>query len=237
MQSGKKRPAEGKEQAHGKRVWSGIVIIAVEGLDGSGKTTQVARLAERLRAKLWKFPNKDTPTGKLIYEHLAGNWSAQRCDEGLASRASEAALDALVFQALQVANRMEVASQLFEDASRGHVVLDRYWPSGFAYGKADGLDGRYLVRLHQWLPQPDLFILLDSSPALLAERRPEARDRYERDASHLETVAQNYRELWKEMAFNHGSERWAVVNAAAGLEEVSAAIERAVAAWKEKRST
>lgn len=208
------------------------MIIAVEGLDGSGKTTQVARLADRLRAKLWKFPNKDSPTGRLIYEHLAGTWQARSNPEsGLGL------VDPLVFQALQVANRMEVASQLFEDASRGHVVLDRYWPSGFAYGKADGLDGRYLVRLHQWLPQPDLFILLDSSPALLAARRPEARDRYERDASHLETVAQNYRELWKEMSFTYGSERWAVVNAAAGLEEVSGAIERAVAAWKEKTAS
>jgi dTMP kinase len=215
-----------------------MAIVCIEGLDGSGKTTQCAILAGRLRAKLWKFPNKDSPTGKLIYEHLAGTWSTHSEDDvqkGI-DVAREKHIDALVFQALQVANRMEVASQLFEDAAAGNVVMDRYWPSGYAYGKADGLDGEYLIGLHRWLPQPDLFILLDSTPELLAKRRPEARDRYERNAEHLWQVANNYRELWKQMAHEGSPDRWVIVSKT-GLEEVTHEIASAVAAWKERRTT
>lgn len=200
------------------------MIVCIEGGDGVGKTTQCKMLAERLKAKLWKFPNTsgDSPTGKLIYEHLKREWSAQLADEGLGSRDGmrEAYLNALVFQALQLANRMEVVNQLLDDASRGHVVIDRYWPSGFAYGMADGLDGEYLIRLHRWLPQPDLFILLDGEPDLLLERRPEASDRYEADQQYQGRVSRFYRQLWNQM----GGPRWQVVNAAQPLETVTASI-------------
>lgn len=214
------------------------MIVCIEGLDGLGKSTQCALLAARLKAKLWKFPNKDTPTGKLIYEHLEGKWCTWTTttvdSTGLrtAGTTGPALRDALVFQALQVANRMEVATELMRDASTGNVVMDRYWPSGYAYGKADGLDGEYLINLHRWLPQPDVFILLDGDPDTSAYRRPERRDRYEKDALHLQKVTENYRELWGR---NRKAEprRWRVVNARQTVEEVSADINAIVAAYRE----
>jgi dTMP kinase len=199
------------------------MMICLEGIDGVGKSTQCRLLAERLKGKLWKFPNVTggSPTGKLIYEHLKKEWWLDSKREP----AQLAVDEALIFQALQVANRMEVANQILDDASRGHVVFDRYWPSSYAYGSADGLDGEYLQRLHRWLPQPDLFILLDGDPALLGERRPGEGDRYEADQQYLQRVARFYRQLWKQGS----TPRWQMVDASQSLEAVTASIMGVVA--------
>ena len=144
-------------------------------------------------------------------------------------------LDPLVFQALQLANRMEVATDIFTAASSGNVVFDRYWPSGYAYGVADGLDGDYLINLHRWLPQPDLFILIDSTVEVLRDRRPEARDRYERNAGHLKEVAANYRALWRKMAHEGDSRRWVIIDSYGTKEETATHINAAVAHAREAR--
>ena len=201
------------------------MIICIEGLDGVGKTTQCKLLAERLKAKLWKFPNtSDSPTGNLIYKWLDREWQTVANANAPGGKREDERREALVFQALQLANRMEVAHQLLEDASRGHVVIDRYWPSGYAYGQADGLDGEYLIKLHRWLPQPDLFILLDGDPDLL-DRRPGVKDRYEANPEHLRKVGRFYRQLWQQM----GGARWQVVDAAQPLDAVTASVMGVVA--------
>lgn len=211
------------------------MIICLEGIDACGKGTHTELLAKRMGARVWKFPNKETITGKLIYAHLDRLWRAQPAKLGEWSAQYGNLLDPLVFQALQVANRMEVATELFEVASRGNVVLDRYWPSGYAYGRADGLDGDYLIGLHRWLPQPDLFILLDVDEKDSAERRPDRRDRYEKAASFMPQVAGFYRELWDRQRAVEPT-RWVVVNARGTQEETAAQINAAVAAAREHRA-
>lgn len=207
------------------------MIVCLEGIDACGKGTHAARLTQRLNAKHWKFPDRRTPTGKVIYDHLEEKWACLQTDaEGLEVQNNpkeESLRDALVFQSLQLANRMEVASDIFEAASKGNVVFDRYWPSAYAYGRADGLDGEYLINLHQWLPQPDLFILLDIDPTQSALRRPERLDRYEKAPGLLAQAACNYRELW---LAQRDSVRWVIVDARGTVESTAAQIEQAVAA-------
>lgn len=208
------------------------MIVALEGADACGKGTHAALLSKRMSARLWKFPNKETPTGQAIYAHLFEQWSAQLADEGLGSRDvfRETLLDALVFQSLQLANRMEAATDIFQAAAKGNVVFDRYWPSAYAYGRADGLRGDWLINVHRWLPQPDLFLLLDIDPEQSTQRRPERRDRYERCEGLMETVLGYYRELWA----SHASEaRWVVINARGTVEETAALINAAVAQQRE----
>lgn len=206
------------------------MIVCLEGIDGSGKSTQAPLLAERLKGKAWKFPNRDSPTGKIIYAHLERKWTVVRINEPMADD-ELARTEAIVFQALQLANRMEVASELFQAAAVGNVVFDRYWPSGYAYGKADGLDGDYLVKLHAWLPQPDLFVLLDIPRTESARRRPDRRDRYELDHKKLEEAGGFYRDLWAREA-KAAPHRWQVVDAYAPVAEVTARLEAAVARWR-----
>lgn len=210
------------------------MIVALEGIDRSGKSTAALKLTEYLKAKLFKFPDKTSPTGELIYAHLQKKWSAepaifQASNENEQLKRNH--LDALVFQSLQLANRMEAASEIMEAAAQGNVVFDRYWASGYAYGRADGLDSDYLVKLHAWLPQPDLWILVDCDSVASFARGPKERDRYEEDAGYLNRVAENYRELWKLKVAKHPLQ-WQFINGRLAPELVWKQVEAAVEIFK-----
>lgn len=203
------------------------MIVCLEGVDACGKGTQAALLVERLNARLWKFPDRRTLTGEIIYEHLEGKWSVTPSN----SSRNEALLEPLAFQALQLANRMEVATEIFQAAAKGNVVFDRYWPSGYAYGKTDGLDGEYLVNLHRWLPQPDLFLLLDIDLEHSVGRRPERRDRYEKRGDAMRQVIDNYRELWRKQRAE-APLKWVTIDARGAKEETARQINEAVASLR-----
>ena len=176
-------------------------LIVVEGIDGSGKTSHSKKLAAFLGAEWRRFPNRDTPSGKILGEHLLKKWQAAfRHDTATGDTlAFDHDLDALVFQAIQIANRVEFAQDFRTVLKKQHIVCDRYWPSGYAYGGADGLDKQYMVHVHEGLMQPQLVILFDVEVEE-AFRRMGARDngveRYEGNRGFLNTVANNYRELW-----------------------------------------
>lgn len=202
------------------------MITCFEGLDGIGKSTQAALLVERLKARLFKFPNKESVSGKLIYEHLEKKWNVIRTTREI----SRTFTDSMVFQSLQLTNRMEAAGDIKEAAGRGNVVFDRYWPSGYAYGSADGLDSDYLIKIHEHLPQPDLFLLLDADVADSALRRPDRRDRYEEDVELLSKVAQHYRDLWTKMSQPKAVAvpRWVRIDARGTVEQTTELINQAI---------
>lgn len=212
------------------------MFVCIEGIDGCGKSTHSAALTKTLKAKFFKFPNKETHTGKLIYAHLERKWGVTVKTEGREDldTAEERAKfsDSLVFQALQLTNRMEVAGDLVKAAGAGNVVLDRYWPSGYAYGSADGIDSDYLIKIHEHLPQPDLFLLLDIDVGDSSQRRPERRDRYEDDQELLKKVAHNYRILWANMQ-TQDAVRWKTIDARGSSEQTAEQVNQAIIEWRE----
>ena len=107
------------------------MFIAIEGVDGSGKTLQSKLLMERLQGTRFKFPDADTRLGRLIYGHLRKEWAA---DHVKVNESSEPYLDAMVFQCLQTANRLEKQIPIIHAKQRGHVIADRYFASGLVYG-------------------------------------------------------------------------------------------------------
>jgi len=202
------------------------MMICLEGIDAAGKTTQSDRLADALDARVFSFPVYDTPTGKLIKGHLLRYWQALPAAGTTDVTPSDGAvrrLNAEIFQALQLVNRVEVLEELSAAISTGHVILNRYWPSGYAYGRADRLDGERVIKLHKWLPQPDVFVLLDVPAEASFNRRPLDRDRYEEDGCFLECVASCYRELWESRA-ELVHPRWAIVDGVAPEDMVTQAI-------------
>ena len=46
------------------------ISVALEGIDSVGKTTQITLLQQRFNAKVFKFPNRETPIGQLLDKHL-----------------------------------------------------------------------------------------------------------------------------------------------------------------------
>src|SRR4051812_12502697 len=150
------------------------LFLSLEGIDACGKATQSKMLSEMLNGVLFSFPAYETPVGKLIASHLQNDWSARY--DGL-SPYEHPHLDAMVLQSLMLTNRMEKAVSIQKHLKDGKsVICDRYWASGYAYGKADGLDPEYLVAIHDFLPKADLQILIDSDPEDSVKRRPDRRD-------------------------------------------------------------
>jgi dTMP kinase len=191
------------------------IFVALEGIDASGKGVQSRRLAKHLEAERFTFPDYTTPIGGLIRDHLERKWAAQweewhgRCNpDG----------DALIFQALQAANRLELASEIMSALIEGRsVVADRYYGSGYVYGSADGLDLEYLERLHRYLPEPTHQILIDIDPITSAIRRPDRRDRYEANPDFMAKVCGLYRKIWV-------AKGWPIVDGRGSVAEVESRI-------------
>ena len=159
------------------------LLIVFEGLDQSGKQTQAEALCDYVTAQgrvcqPLSFPDYATPIGTEIAKGLHG----------------ERDYPADVMQLLYVANRYEARGHMQEWLASGTtIVCDRYLASSIAYGEAQGLDPAWLANIQQFLPTPDLTILLDIAPATAVMRKAAGRDRYERDLALLSRVRDSYR--------------------------------------------
>src|SRR5207253_5726023 len=136
-------------------------LIAFEGGEGSGKSTQAARLAHRLGAVLTSEPG-GTAVGARI--------------RGIVLDPGVTFLDARAEALLMAADRAQHVAEVVEPALAAgtDVVTDRLVGSSLAYqGYGRGLDVDQLRRLSMEAAgavEPDLVILLDVSPAVAAER-------------------------------------------------------------------
>jgi thymidylate kinase len=212
------------------------MIAVIEGMDASGKATHSKLLAERMKAKHFSFPNYESVTGKVILGHLKKAWACRIEEAGKSFEAwqvTEKAIDALAFQALQTANRLEIMPDILAAQKAGAVVFDRYWQSAVVYGVLDGLSPELTYRIQAGaLPQADANILIDIPVEEGFKRRPERRDRYEEDAGYLGKVRSGYLRLWGERGDRgkHGveAERWLVVDGMGTVEEVAERINNAV---------
>jgi len=127
-------------------------LIALEGVDGAGKTTQAMLLAGALarlgrRVLLTREPTSGT-AGRRLRDYLAGDSRHLTAEEELA-----------LFQA----DRREHVEMTIRPAlSRGWVVItDRYYYSSAAYQGALGLDPQdILAESEAFAPRPDLAIIL-----------------------------------------------------------------------------
>lgn len=212
------------------------MIVAIEGLDASGKATQSKILAEALGGAVVSFPTYSTPAGQAILGNLKQEWSI---DDGGGLAESERT-NALVLQCLMTINRFEVLPAIQEFQAAGTpIVFDRYWASAIVYGTMDGLDRSWIELIQAQLPEPDYWVFLDVSPEESVKRRPERRDRYEKDP-HAAERRQRYLSLWKEhdsvlapIGLMNGRVRfapkaWSVVDGVGTVDEVHRRILAAV---------
>lgn len=156
-------------------------IIAFEGIDGSGKTTQIKQLQAFLESKGYNvtsiaFPDRTTPIGELIDKILRNH--------------KDVSPTALAY--LFTANRWEHYKTITDAEARGDfVLLDRYIYSGVAYAMASDVDENITRGLSKGLPLPNVVIYLDLPPN---KSRTNTKELFETQHT-LTKVAQAYEKI------------------------------------------
>lgn len=164
-------------------------FIVLEGIDGSGKSTACAAVAEILRSEGLDVEVTAEPTHEGIGAFIRS---------GAAGRISQRA-ESLLF----TADRYEHTASIREAVSAGRVVIcDRYYASTAAYQSAkldgDSADMAWLRGLCEpFVAEPDAVILLDMDPAVSLDRvgaRGEEESKFE-NLPFLRQVREAYLDL------------------------------------------
>lgn len=191
------------------------MFITLEGIDGAGKSTHLAALAQWWRARGAEVVLTREPGGTPLAERLR-------------EMVLHDAMDPLTESLLVFAARREHVLKVIEPAlARKAVVLcDRFTDATFAYqGGGRGFDHAILTQLEQWVHgqrQPDLTFLFDVPPEVAQARRAAVRqpDRFEaQDLAFFSRVRQAYEQ--RRLA---QPERFAVVDATLAPQVVAAQV-------------
>lgn len=181
-------------------------LITIEGIDGSGKGTQAAKLVSELSkvgipAKMYSFPAYDkTFFGKEIGAFLRGEFGT--------INEVHPKLAALLF----ASDRLEQKSNLIKDLMEGtYIICDRYVESNIAHQAAkvpEETRGGFISWIKELeysvngLPKPDITVFLDvplqiSKEFVLKKKQrsytDEKEDIHEADHSYLEKVYEVYK--------------------------------------------
>jgi len=192
------------------------LYIALEGLEGCGKSTHVTRLAESLNAIATREPG-GTEIGVALRATMldARNTSFSPRSEAL----------------LMAADRAQHIEQVVIPTIKGgrHVVSDRSVYSSIAYqGYGRQLDVDILRQFNRWAIQdtwPDLVIYINVSLDILLERlKKRELDPFERDdRSFFERIAQGFNEIAAQEA-----QRWLIIDGTPPKDELELTILRSV---------
>ncbi|MFF4894222.1 dTMP kinase [Micromonospora chersina] len=164
------------------------VMIALVGVDGSGKSTQARALARRLTARGVPATYFENAGGRPLWNRLA--WALGRADgPALFGRTLYPALEATV-RALAMARTVFVARLTGRTA-----VLDRWTWCQDVIMAARGDRGRRAVRAaYAIFPRPSVVCFLATSPEV-AQRRVAARGIDTEELAHLRALDAAYRAL------------------------------------------
>jgi len=188
-------------------------FIAFEGGEGSGKSTQARRLAERLgsQAQL-TFEPGDSPLGAEVRRLVLDS-----PDLDINERA-----EAL----LMAADRAQHVAEVIEPAlfAGRTVICDRFAGSSIAYqGHGRQLPAAEVEQLSRWATQgrwPDLVVLLEVPPEAAASRLHRAKDR-------LESAGDDFHRRVHDgflLQAMEDPDRWAIIDGTGTEDEVAEAI-------------
>lgn len=191
------------------------MFVSLEGIDGSGKSTQARLLAEALGGET------------VAIREPGGTAAAERIRELLADPGVE--LEPLAELMLFLAARADLTERVIRPALEAgrHVVADRFSDSSVAYqGAARGLGVGEVIGLCEAATDglwPDLTLLLKIDPET-GLGRADGEDRFEREGLSLQqAVAAAYEEIAM-----IASDRVVVIDAGGSVEEVHQRVMEAV---------
>jgi len=190
-------------------------LIAFEGLDGSGLTTQAKLLKNFLEAKgvnviLTKEPTQESSVAKEIQEILS----------------HKKEMDPFEFQKLFAKDREEHLNNVIIPALKQNkwVISDRYAFSSFAFGAKNEKEMEEIIKLNENFLMPDLVVFLKVSPEICIERikkRGEEMKLFEKKEK-LEKVFQNYLKLQNRFT------NFEIIDGEKSIEEVSKQIQNII---------
>ena len=187
------------------------MIIVIEGGDQAGKLTQSILLEkalkkQKIKTKLFHFPDYETPIGKEIRKYLDGKRK----------------FPPQVIHCLLAANRWEKLDAILAAKEKNSVlIMNRYYHSNLVYGLANGLKQKWLESLDEGLPKADLIILLDVTQKESFSRTPRnkiggkvmKRDKFEKNKEFSTKISNLYRTVAKK-------KHWKIINATKSKIEV-----------------
>ncbi len=199
------------------------LFISFEGIDGAGKSSHIAAVADWFRARGRHVTLTREPGGTPLAEKLR---------ELLLHDAMDPLSEALLMFA---ARRDHLRQVILPGLARGEVVIsDRFTDATFAYqGYGRGFDLQVLQTLEQWVQQqpgqdsllePELCFWFDLPPAIAASRLAGARapDKFEAEAEpFFQRVASGYAARAAQ-----SPRRFARIDASQGMEQVRAQVLR-----------
>ncbi|MFX0124803.1 MAG: dTMP kinase [Candidatus Hodarchaeota archaeon] len=168
------------------------VLIVFEGIDGSGKTTQIFKVAKSLRNQNYQVtvthePNHDSKWGQLIQTKVKKHREEVTPEKELEWYVKD--------------RKWDLENNILPALEKNHVVLvDRYYLSNAAYqGALKTFSLEYVLQQNSFARKPDLWIILDVS-VQLGQARLRTRDKQKQKdqlekADYQEEVRQNYYQL------------------------------------------
>lgn len=199
-------------------------FIVIEGLDGSGKTTQTKIITDKLISKGINVVNHAEPTGreygKMCREVLSGK---KKCTKSQL---------ALLFTADRIDHNVNDEDGINMHVDKGDTVIcDRYYYSTLAYQGVDvGMEWLRSLNLDcEDIRKPDMCIFLDLAPEksmerIYANRSADQIEIYETQ-DYLTSIRKRFYNCLESLK---DSENIVVINADGTIEEVAAKIEEAV---------
>ncbi|MEX0877619.1 MAG: dTMP kinase [Candidatus Spechtbacterales bacterium] len=162
-------------------------FIVVEGIDGSGSTTQAAKMHQFLQSHQLKSHLTKEPTnyliGGLIRSWLTGDWSSSP----------------MCLQLLFTADRAHhLEKEVIPMLEKGiNVISDRYFYSTVAYGSLDIPDADWLYEINKHFLKPDLVLYLRVGAVEAMERMAASRNGFElfEKEKQLREVIKHYEEF------------------------------------------
>lgn len=167
------------------------ILIAFEGIDGSGKTTQIHKVAEQLRELEYTITVTHEPNPESPFCHLI----QQKVKKQREQVSPEQELDWYTED-----RRWDLEHNILPALERNELVLvDRYYMSSAAYqGALDVFTMDYVLEKNSFAKRPDLWIILDV-PVKLGQARLGMRNKRNDDqlekADYQKKVLLNYKKL------------------------------------------
>lgn len=197
-------------------------FIAFEGIDGSGKSTQIGLLAERLKKEgvccYTTMEPTNAPVGSLVRQVMTGR--IRMDNKAIAALFAADRLDHLLNEVDGIASKIEEGTT---------VLTDRYYFSSYAYHSVD-VPMEWVIRANEQsalILRPTVNLFIDVDPDTALERI--ARNRFHQELfekkSRLVEVRENYKKAFDLLA---GEEKCTVIDGNQSREAIADNIWEAV---------